>query len=66
VTGTHGVSYGRWSFPFTMASTVIVVISVLGGAAVVLVGTLAVKAPVPASTAVGIVAGLVLLALGLR
>jgi hypothetical protein len=66
VTGTHGVSYGRWSFLFTMASMVIVVNSVLGGATVALVGTLAVKASVPASTAVGIVAGLVLLVLGLR
>ena len=66
VTGTHGVSYGRWSFLFTMASMVILVNSVLGGSAVTLVGVLAVKAPVLASTAVGTVAGLVLLALGLR
>jgi hypothetical protein len=66
VAGTHGVSYGRWSFLFTMASMVILVNSVLGGAAVTLVGTLAVKFPVLASTGVGIVAGLVLLFLGLR
>jgi hypothetical protein len=66
VTGTHGVSYGRWSFLFTMASMVILVNSVLGGAAVTLVETLAVKAPVLASTGVGIVAGPVLLILGLR
>jgi hypothetical protein len=66
VTGTHGVSYGRWSFLFTMASMVILVNSVLGGSAVTLVGVLAVKAPVLASTVVGTVAGLVLLILGLR
>jgi hypothetical protein len=66
VAGTQGVRYGRWSFLFTMASMVIVVNSVLGGATVALVGTLAVKAPVAISTVVGIVAGLALLVLALR
>jgi hypothetical protein len=66
VTGTQGVRYGRWSFLFTMASMVIVVNSVLGGATVALVGTLGAKAPVAISTLVGIVAGLVLLAAALR
>jgi hypothetical protein len=66
MTGTAGVRYGRWSFLFTMASMVIVVNSVVGGAAVTLVGTLAIEAPVAAATAVGIVAGLVMLVLALR
>ena len=66
MTGTQGVRYGRWSFLFTMASMVIVVNSVLGGATVALVGTLAVKAPVGITTVVGIAAGLALLALALR
>jgi len=65
-TGTAGVRYGRWSFLFTMASMVIVVNSVVGGAAVALAGTLAVKAPVAIATAAGVVVGLVLLALALR
>jgi len=66
MTGTQGVRYGRWSFLFTMASMVIVVNSVLGGATVALVGTLAVKAPVGTATIMGIAAGLALLALALR
>jgi hypothetical protein len=66
MTGTQGVRYGRWSFLFTMASMVIVVNSVLGGATVALVGTLAVKAPVGIATVIGIAAGLALLALALR
>lgn len=50
VTGTQGVRYGRWSFLFTMASRVIVVNSVLGGATVALIFALGVKAPVAAGT----------------
>ncbi len=65
VTGNHGVRYSRWSFLFTMASMVIVVNAVLGGATVTLACTLAAKVPVPAATAIGIIAGLALLALGL-
>jgi hypothetical protein len=59
------VRYSRWSFLFTMASMVIVVNSVLGGAAVALVGDLAIKAPLPVATGVGVVAGIVILLLSL-
>ena len=65
VSGNHGVRYSRWSFLFTMASMVILVNSVLGGATVTLACTLAAKATVAAATSLGIVAGLALLALGL-
>jgi hypothetical protein len=64
--GNHGVRYTKWAFLFTMASTVIVVNSVLGGATAALVGTLAIKAPVAAATAAGVVIGLVILVLSLR
>jgi hypothetical protein len=63
--GNHGVRYSRWSFLFTMASMVILVNAVLGGATVTLACTLAAKAPVPVATAVGIVAGVGLLSVGL-
>jgi hypothetical protein len=66
MTGTQGVRYGRWSFLFTMASMVIVVNSVLGGAAVALVFDLGVKVPVAGATAIGAVAGLIFLVLALR
>jgi len=66
MTGTQGVRYGRWSFLFTMASMVIVVNSVLGGAAVALVFDLGVKVPVAVATAIGVVAGLIFLVLALR
>ena len=62
---THGVQYGRWSFLFTMASMVTAVNSVVGGAAAVLTAALAAHAASPAPVIIGIVAGLVLLALGL-
>jgi hypothetical protein len=65
VTGNHGVRYGWWSFLFTMASMVIVVNSVVGGATVTLVFALAVKAPAPVPVILGVFAGLVLLALAL-
>jgi hypothetical protein len=64
--GMHGVRYGRWSFLFTMASMVIVVNSVVGGAAIALVAALAVHAAAPIPIAVGICGGVILLALGLR
>jgi hypothetical protein len=64
--GDHGVRYSRWSFLFTMASMVILVNSVLGGATITLACTLAAKTTVPVATAVGIVAGAALLVLGLR
>jgi len=61
--GRHGVRYGRWSFLFTMASMVIVVNSVVGGATCALVCALAIKATAPVPVIVGVVAGLILLAL---
>jgi hypothetical protein len=64
--GNHGVRYARWSFLFTMASMVIVVNSVVGAAAITLAGVLAVRAPVAVATGIGITAGLLLLAAGLR
>jgi hypothetical protein len=64
--GTHGVRYGRWSFLFTMASMVIAVNSVVGGATVALVCALAVHAPPPSPAIIGVVVGSGLLALGLR
>jgi len=63
--GRHGVQYGRWSFLFTMSSMVIVVNSVVGGAALALVAALAAHAPSPVPAVIGIVAGLILLAWGL-
>jgi hypothetical protein len=63
--GSHGVRYGRLSFLFTMASMVIVVNSVVGGAAVALAVALAAKAPSPVPAVTGIAVGLVLLVLGL-
>ena len=65
-TGEHGVRYGRWSFLFTMASMVITVNCVLGGATIALLCDLALKAPLPAAVGVGVAAGLALLALSLR
>jgi hypothetical protein len=63
--GNHGVRYGKWSFLFTMASMVIVVNSVLGGATAALIARLAVKAPLPVATGSGVAVGIVLLALSL-
>jgi hypothetical protein len=65
VTGRHGVRYGRWSYLFTMASMVIVVNSVVGGATVALVFALAIMVASPVPVVLGIVAGLALLAAGL-
>jgi hypothetical protein len=62
----HNVRYGRWSFLFTMASMVIAVNSVLGGATIALLCDLALKAPLPAAASIGAAGGLALLALGLR
>jgi len=64
--GQHGVRYGRWSFLFTMASTVITVNCVLGGATIALLFDLAFKVPLPGAAGIGVAAGLVLLALSLR
>jgi hypothetical protein len=46
-TGDHGVRYGRWAFLFTMASMVIVVNCVVGGATIALLFDLAFKVPLP-------------------
>jgi hypothetical protein len=62
----HGVQYGRWSFLFTMASMVIAVNSVLGGATIALLCDLGFKAPLAAAAGIGVAAGLVLLVLSLR
>ena len=48
VTGEHGVRYGRWSFLFTMASMVIMVNCVLGGATIALLCDLAFRFRCPA------------------
>ena len=66
VTGEHGVRYGRWSFLFTMASMVIAVNSVVGGATVALVCALAAHAPSPSPPIIGVVVGCGLLTLGLH
>jgi hypothetical protein len=65
VAGNKGVRYSRWSFLFTMASMVIVVNSVLGGAAVALVCDMAIKAVLPVATGAGVAAGIVILVLTL-
>jgi hypothetical protein len=61
----HAVRYGRWSFLFTMASMVIVVNCVVGGATIALLCDLAFKVPLPAAAGIGVAAGLVMLALSL-
>ena len=65
-TDDRRVHYGRWAFFFTMASMVIVVNSVVGGAALALLFALAVRAPAPVPIVAGIAAGAILLALSLR
>jgi hypothetical protein len=64
--GEHGVRYGRWSFLFTMASMVITVNCVLGGATIALSCDLAFKVPLPGAAGIGVAAGLALLAVSLR
>jgi hypothetical protein len=61
----HGVRYGRWSFLFTMASMVIVVNSVVGGAAIALVLALAIHAAAPVPVVAGLAGGVLLLTLSL-
>jgi hypothetical protein len=65
-TGQHSVRYGRWSFLFTMASMVITVNGVLGGATIALLCDLAFKVPLRGAAAIGVAAGLALVALSLR
>jgi hypothetical protein len=64
--GHPSVRYGRWSFLLTMASMVIRVNCVLGGATIALLCDLAFKAPLPAAAGIGVAAGFALLTLGLR
>jgi hypothetical protein len=64
--GQYGIRYGRWSFLFTMASMVITVNCVLGGATIALLFDLAFKVPLSGAAGVGVAAGLALLALSLR
>jgi hypothetical protein len=61
----HGVRYGRWSFLFTMASMVIVVNSVVGGATIALTVALAIHAAAPVPVVAGVAGGVLLLTLGL-
>jgi hypothetical protein len=61
----HGVRYGRWSFLFTMASMVIVVNSVVGGAAIALALALAVHAAAPVPVVAGLAGGVLVLTLSL-
>lgn len=56
--GRRGVKYGRWSFLFTLASMVIAVNSVLGGATVAVIVSLATGAPLLAAVAAGVIAGI--------
>jgi hypothetical protein len=62
----HGVRYDRWAFLFTMASMVIVVNSVLGGATVTLLCDLGFGLPVAAATGIGVLVGIGLLVVSLR
>jgi hypothetical protein len=61
----HGVRYGRWSFLFTMASMVIVVNSVVGGAAIALVLALAIHEAAPVPVVAGLAGGVLVLTLSL-
>ena len=59
--GRRGVRYGRWSFLFTLASMVITVNSVLGGATVAVVVFLATNAPLLVAVGAGLLAGVAVL-----
>jgi hypothetical protein len=63
--GNHGVHYGRWSFLFTMASMVIVVNSVVGGAAIALLFALPIRVTAPVPVVLGLLGGLLVLGLSL-
>jgi len=63
--GLHGVRYGGRSVLFTMASMVLLVNSVLGGATATLIGILGAHLPAVAAAVVGAVVGAGTLALGL-
>ena len=63
--GLHGVRYGGRSVLFTMASMVLLVNSVLGGAAATLICLLGARLPAAVGVVVGVAVGLGTLALGL-
>ena len=63
--GTHGVRYRGRSIPFTMASMIILVNSVLGGATIALFCALVVTLSIPFAAAIGALAGVALLLLSL-
>jgi Family of unknown function (DUF5996) len=63
--GNHGVQYGRWSLLFTMASMVIVVNSVVGGAAIALLFALPIRVTAPVPVVLGLLGGLLVLGLSL-
>ena len=63
--GTRGVRYRGGSILFTMASMIILVNSVLGGATIALFCALVVKLSIPIAAAIGALAGVALLLLSL-
>ena len=63
--GVHGVRYGGRSVLFTMASMVLLVNSVLGGATATLISILGFHLPTVAGAVIGIVVAIGTLALGL-
>jgi hypothetical protein len=65
MSGLHGVRYGGRSVLFTMASMVLLVNAVLGGAAAALICILGAHLPAGPGAAIGVAVGLGTLALGL-
>lgn len=63
--GVHGVRYGGRSVLFTMASMVLLVNSVLGGATATLICILGFHLPAVAGAVIGVVVAIGTLALGL-
>ena len=63
--GARGVHYRGWSILFTVASMIILVNSVLGGATIALFCALVVTLPIPLAAAIGALAGVALLLLSL-
>lgn len=63
--GTHGVRYRGGSILFTMASMIMLVNSVLGGATIALFCALVVTLSIPFAAALGALAGVVLLLVSL-
>jgi uncharacterized integral membrane protein len=63
--GRRSVEYGRWSVLFTLASMVVAVNAVVGGATVAVLLSLNAHVPTSVSALVGGVVGVLLLAAGL-